>query len=347
MIIQKFDSYPFEIKLKEPFINSNIEISKRQGFIIEIADELGNTGYGEVSPLPGSSEESFESIIPIIKELEQRIIGSELNSDIFQLVVNVPSVEFGISQALQSIFLLRDGLNPEWKFNSIISVNGIIGMLPKGEALNKAEELVENRFKTIKIKVGREKIADDIDIVKTIAENFRSDIKYRLDVNGKWNIDKTKFVVKHLENINVEYLEQPVNEFNELIKLSNICKTPIAADESIRSTSDVKVLLSESNIQYFVLKPTQMGNIAGTIDIINTIEKEDRKVIISSAFESSVGRSALVFLSSLLKSNYAHGLAVASFFSNDIAEDVYPIANGKIEFDKKMYPPKLNFVKCS
>ncbi len=98
MIIQKFDSYPFEIKLKEPFINSNIEISKRQGFIIEIADELGNTGYGEVSPLPGSSEESFESIIPIIKELEQRIIGSELNSDIFQLVVNVPSVEFGISQ---------------------------------------------------------------------------------------------------------------------------------------------------------------------------------------------------------------------------------------------------------
>lgn len=345
MIIQKFDFYPFEIKLKKPFTNSNIVISKRQGFIIEIADELGNKGYGEVSPLPGSSEESYESIIPIIKELEQRLIGSELNSDIFQFVVNVPSVEFGISQALHSIFLLRDGLNPDWKFNSIISVNGIIGILPKSKALNKAEEIVENGFKTIKIKVGRENIEDDIDLIKSIAEKYGRDMKYRLDVNGKWNIDKTKFVVKRLENVNVEYLEQPVKEFNELIKLSNICKTPIAADESIRSTNDVKTMLSESNIQYFVLKPTLIGNIAGTIDIINTIEKEDRKIIISSAFESSVGRSALVFLSSLLKSNYAHGLAVASFFSNDIAEDAYPIVNGKIKFDKKKYPPKLNFVK--
>lgn len=345
MIIQKFDFHPFEIKLKKPFKNSNIGISKRQGFIIEIADELKNKGYGEVSPLPGSSEESFESIIPIIKELEERMIGSELNSDVFQFVANVPSIGFGISQALHSLFLLRDGLNPDWKFNSTISVNGIIGLLPKSEALKKVEKLIESGFKTIKIKVGRENIEEDIDIVKSIVINFSSDIKYRLDVNGKWDIDKTMFAVKHFENINLEYLEQPVNQFDELIKLSSICQTPIAADESIKSSNDVKAMLTESNIQYFVLKPSLIGNISETIDMINLIEKEKRKVIISSAFESSIGRSALVFLSSLVKNNFAHGLAVGSYFSNDIAEDVYPIVNGKIIFNKEMYPPKFNFVK--
>ena len=345
MIIRKFKSIPFVIRLKKLFINSNIEISKRQGFIIKITDEQGNKGYGEIAPLPGSSLESYESIIPIIKELKERMIGSELNSDVFQNINNYPSVEFGLSQAFHSIFLLRNGLNPEWKLNSIISVNGIIGMMPKSEALNKVEKLVENGFKTIKIKVGREKIEDDIDLIKSFSENFSSDIKYRLDANGKWDIDKTKFAVKHLENINVEYLEQPVKKFDELIKLSSISKIPIAADESIRSSSDVQTMLLESNIQYIVLKPSIMGGITESIDLINLIETKKHKVIISSAFESSIGRSALVFLSSLVKNNSAHGLAVSSYFSNDIAEDTYPIVNGKINFDEKMYPPKFSFIK--
>ena len=88
-----------------------------------------------------------------------------------------------------------------------------------------------------------------------------------------------------------------------------------------------------------------MGGITESIDLINLIETENRRVIISSAFESSIGRSALVFLSSLVKSNSTHGLAVSSYFSNDIAEDIYPIVSGKIFFDENMYPPKFNFVK--
>jgi len=345
MIIRKFESHPFTIRLKTPFKNSNIEIAKRKGFIIKITDEPGNIGYGDISPLPGSSEETFESIISVVEELERKIIGSELDSDIFQSLEKYPSVQFGISQALNSIFILRDGFNPDWNINSTISVNGIIGMMPKSEAMNKAEELTTTGFKTIKIKVGREKIEDDIDIIKSIFQNFSSDIKYRLDANGKWDADKTLYAVEHLENNNVEYLEQPVKSSDELIELSKISKIPIAADETIRNSDDVTRMLAESDVQYFVLKPSLMGSITETIDLINLIEGANRNVIISSAFESSIGRSALVFLASLVQNDFAHGLAVGSYFSDDIAEDAYPIVNGKIRFDKRSYPPKFNFVE--
>ncbi|NOX64731.1 MAG: hypothetical protein GXO85_02775 [Chlorobi bacterium] len=73
MIMRKFESVPFEIKLKKPFKNSIVEISNRQGFILKITDEIGNIGYGEISPLPGSSEETFKSVIPIIRELKERL----------------------------------------------------------------------------------------------------------------------------------------------------------------------------------------------------------------------------------------------------------------------------------
>lgn len=345
MIVRKFESVPFKIKLKKPFKNSIVEISNRQGFILKITDEIGNIGYGEISPLPGTSEETFESIIPIVEELKRKIIGSELDSDIFQSLEKYPSTQFGISQALHSIFTLRDGFNPNWNINSTVLVNGIIGMMPKSEAMNKVEKLTAVGFKTIKIKVGREKIEDDINIIKSISQNFSSDIKYRLDANGKWDADKTLYAVEHLENTNVEYLEQPVKSTDELIELSKISNIPIAADESIRNSDDVKKMLAESNIQYIVLKPSIMGSITETINLINMIEAANRNVIISSAFESSIGRSALIFLASLVQNDSAHGLAVGSYFSNDIAKDAYPIVNGKIRFDKRSYPPKFNFVE--
>lgn len=345
MIIRKFESVPFVIELKESFKNSNIEIFKREGVIIKVADEFGNISYGEASPLPGSSKETYESIVSVVNELERKMIGSELNSDIFQSLEMFPTVQFGISQALQSIFILRDGFKPDWNINSTVSVNGIIGMIPKSEAMNKAEKLISDGFKTIKIKVGRVNIENDIDLVRSISQSLGSDIKYRLDANGKWDVDKTLYAVEHLEKINVEYLEQPVKSFDELKELSRISKIPIAADESIRGTDDAQRLLSESSIEYFVLKPSLIGSITETINLIDLIEAANRSVIISSAFESSIGRSALVFLVSLVQNDSAHGLAVGSYLRNDIADDAYPIVNGKINFDKKSYPPKFNFIK--
>ena len=345
MIVRRFESHPFAIKLKRPFKNSNTEISKRRGFIIRITDELGNIGYGEASPLPGSSKETFEEIIPVVKDMGRRLIGSELDSDVFQSLEKYPSVQFGVSQALHSIFILRDGFNPQWNINPTISVNGIIGMTEKNEAVKRVKKLISDGFRTIKIKVGREEIDDDLGLVKTLSKDVGNDIKFRLDVNGKWDVDKTQYAIGHLRNMNVEYIEQPVKNFDELKEVSKNSKIPIAADESIRSIKDIERMLAETNIQYFVLKPSIMGGITETINIIRLIEAAKRKAVISSAFESSIGRSALTFIASLVNKELSHGLAVASYFSNDIADDPYPVVNGEINFDKKSYPPKFNIAK--
>ncbi len=345
MIIRKFESIPFTIKLKKPFKNSNMEVSKRQGFIIKITDDYGNIGYGEASPLPGLSTETFNSIIPIVKEIERKIIGSELNSNLFYLLEGYPSVQFGVSQALHSIFILRGDFKSDINNNSTILVNGVVAMTSKKGAVNEAKKLFDDGFGTIKVKVGRDNIEDDIALVKSLYRSLGDDIKYRLDANGKWDVNKTLYIVEQLRDINIEYIEQPVKSFDELKELSEKSKTPIAVDESIRNTDDVKTLLTESYIKYFVIKPSLMGSITDTINLINMIEKENRNVIISSAFESSIGRSTLVFLAALVNKNTAHGLAVGSYLNNDLAEDPYPIINGKIKFDNNLYPPEFNLTK--
>ena len=345
MIIREVEIKPFTIELNKPFKNANTEITNRQGFIIKIIDELGSVGYGEISPFPGLSMESIESLVPIVKTLEKILINLKFSDDVFQSTVNFPSVNFGLSQALHSIFILREGMRLDWNCNATISVNGIIGIQSPQKTLKNVEKLIKNGFETIKIKVGYKDIEDDLENVKLISQNFSSDIKYRLDANGKWDIDKALYAVEQLENINIEYLEQPVKELSELIQLSKISKIPIAVDESIRSKDDVELIIELSNIQYFVLKPSIMGSLESSINLLKLIEAKDCKAILSSVFESSIGKSALVFLASLVNSSSAHGLAPGAYLKNDVVNDPFPIVKGKINFNSQMYPPKFNFIK--
>jgi len=64
--------------------------------------------------------------------------------------------------------------------------------------------------------------------------------------------------------------------------------------------------------------------------------------IISSAFESVVGRSALALITSFVRGNYAHGLNTAKYFAEDLATDDYLISKGEMLFIPNEYPPKFN-----
>ncbi len=127
--------------------------------------------------------------------------------------------------------------------------------------------------------------------------------------------------------------------------LSDFSPIPVAVDEMIKTATDAKDLIERSNVTTVVLKPALLGGIIDTIGLIKSAEKLNKKVIVSSAFESVVGRSALTLLAALTNGNYAHGLNTGVFFEEDLATEPYPINNGKIEFDYTDYPPEFKGIK--
>ncbi len=345
MIIESFNYTAFEIPFKKAFENSGYRTITRRGFIVEIVDELGNMAFGEISPLPGFSSENIDMIRPKLEEIKQLLTNSELDSELFESIAELPSLKFGISQALHTIFILRNGFDPEQKYVSSILVNGVVGLLPKIQTLSEVESLLNAGFKTIKIKVGRESIDKDVEIVKLIFRNFENKVKLRLDANSKWDFEQAQYFDNGLSGLNIEYIEQPVENIEELIKLSKESRIPIALDEAIDRVDSIPDLVQNSNINHFVLKPSIMGSMHELMDIIKLIQSKGRTAVISSAFESAVGRSALVYLASQTSDNTSHGLAVSNYFLNDIADDEFPIKNGRIEFSERNYPPNFKMIK--
>lgn len=348
MIIQEFSFYPFSIKLKTPFKNASFIIDSRNGFIIKIADENNFVGFGEVAPLPGFSVETFEQIEIELNKLYYSIIGKAAKKVEFDLsselsaISHLPSLLFGVEQAIISLLIKRGELDSILSKDKTIAVAGLVGINPKEEVLKNVDDLLADDYKTIKIKLGNNSVEDDINLVKEICKRVDDSIKIRLDINGKWSYPQAEFAVNNLPIDKIEFIEQPVNNINEIVMLSDFSPIPIAVDESVNNTNEARNLIERSNIKIIVLKPSILGSIIQTIVLIKLAENNGKKIIISSAFESVVGRSALVLLASIVNDKVAHGLNTAKYFESDLGKDPYSIFNGVIHFNPLIFPPNFS-----
>jgi O-succinylbenzoate synthase len=74
-----------------------------------------------------------------------------------------------------------------------------------------------------------------------------------------------------------------------------------------------------------------LGGLLTSLEIIELAEKNNVVPVITSSFESAIGRANTVIAAAAVKADIAHGLAVTRYFDYDIAEDKYPVKNGTIK----------------
>jgi o-succinylbenzoate synthase len=351
MIIKKIKYKPFCKGLKKTFLSAANQITERTGFYLTIEDQYGNTGLGEISPLTGFNKESISDAENDVKYLSQFLSGKEvkpnhiLSSDPFYDKIIVPSVCFGFEQAILNLLLCynRDlfskQINPSQK--KIIPANTVIDLTDKDEILNEVMININSGYQTIKLKVGRKNFNDDLEILDALRKNIPDEVQIRLDANSAWDADTAYLNLQKLAPYKIQYIEDPCDYIDCLNRLSKISPIPIALDFTIKSIDELERCINSGLFRFIVIKPMILGSIFKLIEIIKLAEVKNIYVVISSAFETVVGRSMLVFLSSLVKHNYAHGLATSSFFEDEGIPDVFPIENGAIKFDPTTYPPKF------
>ena len=334
----KISYSPYELKFKKPFIISRNEINNRTGFLIKISDSSFN-GMGECAPFPEFGSETIEKAGEKLKDFNIKLnlnpTGFKENlQNSFKELENFPSLKHGIEQALFNLICKKTNISLNELLNvssnSEILVNAVVGFLLPLESVEVCSELLKEEFKTIKIKVGRDNSENDIKIIKAIRDKLGYNFKIRIDANGKWNLRNAILILNSLEKYNIEYAEQPVNSIEEFIRLKQETKIPLSADESIRTFEDAEKFIDKGAADVLIIKPMMLGGLLPTLKIIELCEKNKMNVVITSSFESSLGRSFAIFAASTVKNKIAHGLGTAKYFTKDIFPDPYPINNGKI-----------------
>jgi O-succinylbenzoate synthase len=237
----------------------------------------------------------------------------------------------------------------EWGFDDVpepvrkqVPVNAILPAVPTNEVAKVLGRA--GKFSTVKIKITdpKQSLADDLERILEV-KNLFPEAKIRLDANGGYSVEEAQELITQLESnsIELEFFEQPVATIAELAELRvEIAKrgatVKIAADESVRKSSDPLAVELAGAADLLVLKSAPLGGVRNALDIAKSSKLG---ICASSAMQSSIGLAAeLHFAACLPALDFDAGLGTGHLFGGDLSADRLIPVDGFIEVRR----PEIN-----
>ena len=210
-----------------------------------------------------------------------------------------------------------------------IPVNALIFGATPEEVAEAGEVAANSGFPAVKLKVGGSELQGDIARVRSLREAVGSKVAIRLDANGAWQPEEALQALRSLAAFDIEYIEEPTAGLTAIEELASQSPIALAADESLKSESDLS-RLPQLGIPVAVVKPVVLGNLKQLLAACRKLVSKGVKVTVSSAMDSSIGIAcAAHFAAALGLADTPSGLATATHLADDLAPPL-PIANGRI-----------------
>ena len=188
--------------------------------------------------------------------------------------------------------------------------------------------------RTAKVKVAErgQGLADDVARVRAVRERLGPEGRIRIDANAAWNVDEAEHAIHAMAGFDLEYVEQPCADIDELADIRRRVKymgIPIAADESVRKAADPLAVADANAADLLVVKAQPLGGITAALDIVR---RTALPVVVSSALDTSIGISMGAHLAAALPAlDYDCGLGTAALLAADVAAEPLLPENGAVD----------------
>lgn len=186
--------------------------------------------------------------------------------------------------------------------------------------------VLEQGCRTIKVKVGSARLADDDDRVAEIRLVLDTLLgpgvgRIRIDANARWDLARAREALGVLSAHGLEYVEQPCPGADQLRALRSVTDVPIAADELIRGRGRESVVVREV-ADIAILKPAPLGGVEAALDLAADL---DMPVVISGSLDSSVGlATSLAAAAALPALSHDCGLGTGALLADDLCAPLVP-----------------------
>ena len=311
-------------------------MSNRNVWFIQLIDENGNSGIGEVAPIDRLSPEDVEEVPEVLEKLKEQMVNKstpQTEQEAFEMVDQLvpltnPSIRFGLEMVL--LDLINGGRKHIFSNelqNIKIPINGLVWIGDKGFIHQQIKEKLDAGFRCIKLKVGALDFEVELDIIKSLRK-ISDDLIIRLDANGAFQTEEVLFKLKELSKYNIHSIEQPIMpmqpEAMELV--CNRSEIPIALDEEligINGSRNRVDLIQELKPHFLVLKPTLHVGFASVREWIDLADMHGVEWWITSYLESNLGLNAIAQFASLYPQNKEfHGLGTGGLYNNNITSPI-------------------------
>lgn len=282
----------------------------RKGFLLKIFDEKGNTGEGDVAPLPNWSTESLEDCFREFEQKKEKILAITWTNasclhDLATLSL-LPSLSFGLESALLT---LLDPLKTR-----PISKSALFMGSPD-EILKQADLRKKEGYTTAKLKVSNLTFRDAEVLITHLSPSFR----LRIDVNRAWSkADSLSFFSQFPLDL-FDYVEEPFASPHDLPLFTH----PLAVDESFPHDLSLKDLETLPTLKALIYKPTIQGGLLHALPLHQWTKKKAISLILSSSFESNIGLTHIASMAQRLHIIVPIGVGTSHFIQSFAAQLTY------------------------
>lgn len=301
----KFQFDIYQRRFKRPFRTNHGTWQIREGIIIRLITQSGTIAQGEIAPLPWFGSETLAQALKFCQQLK----GSINQTAVKLIPDHLPCCQFAFQSAwlnLEQNLIQHQVKNLSYCY-----------LLPAGkQALTHWQHLYETQLATtFKWKIGVYSLTKEIKILQQLVSVFPADIRLRLDVNGGLNLSQAQQLLSVTDNLKcIEFVEQPLppQNFVDILQLNREHTTLLALDESIASFQQLCSAYQQGWRGVYVVKAAIMGF---PQRLSQFCQERNLDVVLSSVFETEVGRNAVLQITQKLAHPRAVGFGVKHLFN--------------------------------
>lgn len=301
----------FQRRFVTPFRNAKVRRDTSEYILVAVSCE-GETGWGEMTALPGYSSETIQSMAEaIVTHLGPAIHGGDPMADEEIAAVlrdTLPGNPYARSAVELALWDLKGRMLSAPVHQLIggcvhrsIPIGAIVALGEPSVMAENAASWAAKGAKTFQVKISGD-AASSCERVRAVREAVGSDAVIAVDGNGSFSRAEALRTMEALAPSNVAFFEQPVAiwDLNGMAELVHARIVPVVADECLVTIHDAMALVRRGAADGFNLKLAKSG-ISETRKIMAIADAAGIPYGLGSMLETHFGTLAGIHMASTIR----------------------------------------------
>jgi L-alanine-DL-glutamate epimerase-like enolase superfamily enzyme len=189
--------------------------------------------------------------------------------------------------------------------------------LPLDQLLRQTDDNVAKGFRAIKMKVGRQRLSEDVERVKAMRGHLGEGFPLMADANMKWSVDEAIRAARAFQPYDLTWIEEPTIPDDPAghARIVREGGLPVAAGENLRSLWEFKQYIAAGAVTYPEPDVTNCGGVTSFMKIAHLAEAFNLPVTSHGAHDVTVHLLAACPNRSYLE---AHGFGLERYIAEPL-----------------------------